>query len=278
MTTTLTSDGRRLAASWRDPLGRAGIATRGLLYLVVGFLAIQFARGEVSGSEVNQTGAFETVAEQPFGKLLLVLMVVGLAALALFRIVQACFGDPVEGDEASDRLRFAGKALIYIFLTVTAIKVTVDAWSAGPDQTAAKNAGDQQQQRTTSTLFDLPAGRLLVVALGLVLIGVAVYHMWHHVVQASFMERMAPPSGVEKVVEAFGRVGYAARAVVFVVSGVFFLVAAAQYDPNKSKGLSGSLQELAQHGWGRVLLWATALGLFAFGVFCLAEARYRRHS
>jgi hypothetical protein len=278
MTTTLTTDGRRLAASWRDPLGRAGIATRGLLYLVLGFLAIQFARGEVASSQVNQTGAFETVADQPLGKVLLVLMVIGLASLALFRIVQACVGDPVEGDEAKDRVRYAGKALIYVFLTVTAIKVTIDAWSSGPDQTAAKNAGDQQQQQTTSTLFDLPAGRLIVVAIGLALIGLAAYHTWHHVVQASFMKRLDPPPRASEAVEACGRFGYAARAVVFAVSGVFFLVAAAQYDPNESKGLSGSLQALAEHGWGRVLLWATAIGLFAFGIFCLAESRYRRHS
>jgi hypothetical protein len=278
MTTTLTTDGRRLATSWRDPLGRAGIATRGVLYLVLGFLAIQFARGKVGGDQVNQTGAFETVGAQPFGKLLLVLMVVGLAALALFRIIQACVGDPVEGDEASDRVEFAGKALIYAFLTATAIKVTIDAWSGSAGQTAAKNAGDQQQQRTTSTLFDLPGGRFIVAGFGLALIGVAVYHMWHHAVQASFMERLAPRSEVKTAVETCGRVGYAARSVVFAVSGVFFLVAAVQYDPNESKGLSGSLQELAQHSWGRVLLWATALGLFAFGLFCLAEARYRKHS
>ena len=62
------------------------------------------------------------------------------------------------------------------------------------------------------------------------------------------------------------------------MSGIFFLVAAVQHDPSESKGISGSLQELAEHGWGRILLWTTAIGLFLFGVFCLAEARYRRHT
>jgi len=117
-----------------------------------------------------------------------------------------------------------------------------------------------------------------VVVLGLVLIAMGLFHIWHSTIQAKFMKRMDPPHEIAKAVEGFGRAGYAARSVVFCVSGVFFLVAAAQYDPNKSKGISGSLQELAQNGWGRVLLWATAIGLFAFGVFCLAEARYRRHS
>jgi Domain of Unknown Function (DUF1206) len=279
MTTTLSTDGRRLAHTWRDPLGRAGLATRGALYIVLGILAIQFARGEVGGEQVNQTGAFETVAQQPFGKVLLILMVLGLLALTVWRLIQAFVGDPIEGEEAKDRVKFVGKAIIYGVLTGTAIKVTIDAWSAGPDQTAAQNAGDQQQQQTTSTLFDLPAGRLIVAAIGLVLIGVALYHAWHHVVQASFMKRIAAPS--EKagtVIEGLGRFGYAARSVVFLISGIFFLVAAVQYDPNESRGLSGSLQELAQHSWGRVVLWATAVGLFCFGLFCLAESRYRPHT
>ena len=92
------------------------------------------------------------------------------------------------------------------------------------------------------------------------------------------MERISPPARMSSAVEAFGRVGYAARSIVIAVSGIFFLVAAVQHDPSESKGISGSLQELAQHDWGRILLWITAIGLFLFGVFCLAESRYRRHS
>ena len=151
MTTTVSTNGRRLARTWRDPLARAGLATRGALYVVLGILAIQFARGELASEEVNQTGAFEKVAEQPMGKVLLVLMVIGLLALTAWRLLQAFVGDPIEGDEAKDRAKFVGKAVIYGVLTGVAIKVTVDAWTAGPDQTAAENAGDQQQQQTTST-------------------------------------------------------------------------------------------------------------------------------
>jgi len=117
-----------------------------------------------------------------------------------------------------------------------------------------------------------------VVAIGLVLIGMALFQIWHSTIKAKFMKRMAPPDGIAGAVETLGRIGYAARSVVFAISGIFFIVAAVQYDPNKSKGVSGSLRELAGHGWGRALLWATAIGLFAFGAFCLAEARYRRHS
>jgi hypothetical protein len=278
MTSAAVASGQRAARAWRDPLGRAGIAARGVLYLVIGVLAIQFARGETASEEVNQTGAFESVAEQPFGKALLAALVVGLAALALWRFVQAALGDPVEGDEAKDRAKFAAKGIIYTSLTVTAARVAADSWSGGSKDRAASNPGDQQQQEATSTLFDLPAGRFLVVVLGLVLIGIAIYHAWHHAVQASFMKRLAPSSEARRPVELLGRVGHGARAVVFAISGVFFLVAAAQHDPNESKGVSGSLRELAQHDRGRFVLWATAVGLFAFGLYCLAEAKYRKRS
>jgi hypothetical protein len=277
MTTTLGGTTRHTARTWQDPLARAGITARGVLYLVLGLLSIQFARGHVPASKVNQTGAFETVADQPFGKLLLALTVAGLAAMTIWRAIGAIYGDPVEGDEAKDRAKSAGRAVVYGVLTATAVKVLIDAWS-GSNQTAAQHAGDRQQQKTTSTLFDLPAGRWIVAAIGVVLIGFAAYQLYHHAVQGSFMKRLDPPSRLSTAVEALGRIGYAARSVVFTVSGIFFLVAAARYDPNESKGLSGSLQELAGNSWGRVLLWGTAIGLFLFGIFCLAEARYRRHA
>jgi len=278
MTSAVTTSGEHLARAWRDPLARAGIATRGALYIVVGLLAIQFARGEVASSEVNQTGAFETVAEQPFGKVLLVAMVLGLAALTVWRVIQMCVGDPVEGDEAKDRVKFFGKAVVYGFLTVTAAKVTIDNWSSGTSETAAQNAGDQQQQEAASTIFDLPAGQWLVAGVGLGLIGTALYQAFHHGVQASFMKRVDPPARLSSAVETIGRIGYGARCVVMAVSGIFFLTAAIQHDPDEAKGISGSLQELAEHAWGKALLWATAIGLFLFGVYCLTESRYRRHT
>lgn len=279
MTTSLTTGGSQMAKSWRDPLGRAGIAARGVLYLVLGFLAIQFARGKVGSDEVNQTGAFEKVAEQPFGKVLLVVLTLGLAAMTVWRLIQAAVGDPVEGDEAKDRAEYLLKAVIYGALTFTAAKITIDNWSASGDgATAGQSSGDSQQQEAASTLFDWPGGVWIVGLLGVVLVAVALYQAYKHVVKARFMERLAPPSQTAGTIKGFGRFGYAARSVVLLVSGIFFVVAAVQHDPNESKGISGALQELADRDWGRIILWATALGLFVFGLYCLAESRYRRHS
>ena len=282
-TTGVTTGGSSgaIARSWRDPLGRAGMVARGVLYVVLGLLAIQFARGDTSSDQVSQSGAIQTVADQPFGKVLLVALTLGLICLFVWRLIQTFVGDPVEGDEAKDRAKYFGKAVIYGALVVTAVKITIDNWDGGgtTSSQATSGGGDQTQQQATSTLFDLPAGRWLVAIVGLVLIGAAVYEVYHHTVQASFMKRMAPRGdGSSGAIELFGRIGYAARSVVWAISGVFFVVAAIDYDPNESKGISGALQELADHSWGRVVLWATAVGLFLFGLFCLLEARYRKHS
>jgi hypothetical protein len=272
---TSAASGRQEARHWREPLGRAGIAARGVLYLILGILAIQFARGQTSSDEVSQTGAFAKLAEQPFGKFLLVALIAGLIALALWRFLQAAVGDPVEGDEAKDRARYLGKGIIYSALVVTAVKVAMDAWDGGG---AASESGNQQNQEAASTLFDLPGGRWLVALLGVVLVGVGVYHVYKHAINAKFMERITPPGQTAKGIEAIGRAGYGARGIVFAISGIFFIVAAVQHDPEESKGISGVLQELANQSWGQVVLWAVAIGLLMFGLFCFAESAYRRPS
>lgn len=278
MSSTVSTGGQQLARAWRDPLARAGITARGVLYVILGVLAILFAQGKVASEEVNQTGAFEKVVEQPFGKFLLVLLVIGLAAMTVWRLIQTFTGDPIEGDEAKDKVEYFVKAVIYGFLTFTAAKITIDNWSSTSASQTSQAEGDSQQQQASSMLFDLPAGRWIVAILGVVLIAIALYQFYEHAVNAEFMERLAPPPSAHKAIESFGRFGYAARSVVLVISGIFFIVAAIQHDPNQSKGISGSLQTLAEESWGRILLWAVAVGFIVFGVYCLAEARYRRHT
>ncbi|MET0146045.1 MAG: DUF1206 domain-containing protein [Ilumatobacteraceae bacterium] len=276
---SVATSGNELARQWRDPLARTGTVARGVLYVIIGVLAIQFAHGDTTSDQVTQAGAIETLAEQPFGKFLLVAMTLGLVCLCVWRLIQTFVGDPVEGDDAKDRIKYFGKAVIYGVLVVTSAKITIDNWDGGTETQQASGGGDSQQQHATSTLFDLPAGRWIVGIIGLVLIGAAIYEVYHHSVEASFMKRIAPEGhGVGRGIEIIGRIGYAARSVAWAMSGVFFVVAAVQYDPTESKGLSGSLQELAGNSWGRIVLWATAIGLFLFGIFCLAEAKYRRRT
>jgi len=271
--TNVTVPGERLAQEWRDPLARVGLVAKGVLYLILGLLAIQFARGDASSDEVSEAGAFEKLAEQPFGKFLLAALVVGLAALTIWHVIQAFTGDPVEGDEATDKLKYAGKAITYGVLTFSAFKIAKDSWSGGAAQA---ESGNEQNQQAASFLFDLPGGAFLVGLLGVVLLCIAAYQFYKYVYNTEHMERIAPPGQTGSTLRMMGRIGYFARGTVVAISGIFFIVAAVQHDPNESKGISGALAELAQNGWGRIVLWFVAIGLALFGIFCFAEAKYRR--
>ena len=260
-----------MARAWRDPLARVGLTAKGVLYLVLGLLAIQFARGQTSSDEVSQQGAIEKLAEQPFGKFLLVALTVGLICLMLWHVIQAVYGDPIEGDDTTDRVKYAGKAVVYGALAATAIAITIDNWNGGG--TGSSGSGGDTGQQAADTLFDLPAGRSLVALAGLVLLAIAGYQLYHYVINTEHMHRIASDNTALTVM---GRVGYTARSIVVGLSGIFFLVAAVQHDPDESKGISGSLQELADLGWGRVVLWLVAIGFVLFGLFCFAEAKLRR--
>ena len=73
-----------------------------------------------------------------------------------------------------------------------------------------------------------------------------------------------------------GLIGYTAQSLVYTVIGYFFVQAAIVFKSKTAKGPSGALIELAEQGWGKFLLWVIAIGLFAYGLFCLAEAKYRK--
>lgn len=271
--TGVVASTQHAAHEWREPMARVGLVAKGVLYFILGLLAIQFAMGKASADDVSQTGAFERVAQEPWGKFLLVALVLGLVCLTVWHLIEAFTGDPIEGSETSDKLKYAAKAVMYGAISFIAIKVTVDAWNGGG--TTDQTSDNQQSQEATKTLFDLPGGTALVVLLGLVFIGLAIYQFIHYVMNTEQMQRIeaGQASGALRTI---GRIGYAARAVVLAIIGVFFLVAAAQHDPSESKGMSGAVQSLADESWGRILLWLIAIGFVLFGVFCLAEAKLRR--
>jgi hypothetical protein len=278
MTQALHTAGRT-AQHHKDTLGRVGLVGRGVLYAVIGVLALQLAIG-APDEQASPQGAIEWVGEQPLGKFLLIALTLSLVALALWRALDAWRGDPVEGAETSDRVRYAVQAVIYAGFAIAALSVTIANWSGSGSSggssgsSGSGGAGDgQTQQQATAVVLDWPGGQLLVAAAGFAVIGYAVWKFVKDTVNAEFMERL---SGAGDGVERFGRVGYAARAVVWAVIGVLLIQAAWTHDSGQAGGLSTALQELTGSTWGRALLVAVAVGLFAFGAFCVTEAKYRR--
>lgn len=255
---------RAQGSDWKDTIGRAGLAGRGVLYAVIAVLALQMALGSPD-EEASSSGAFAWIAEQLLGKVLLIALTVALCCMALWRFLDAAVGDPVEGDEAMDRARFAVKGVVYASLALGALSVLMSGSSG--------SGSGESEQRATGVVLDWPMGQWIVGLAGLAVIGYAAYVFKRHTLDEHFRERLSTSS--EPVVR-FGKAGYAARSAVWAVVGVMLIQAAVNYDPEQAGGLSVALQELASTAWGPWLLGAVALGLLAFGAFCVAEARYRR--
>jgi hypothetical protein len=273
MTEVIEGAGQRVRSgttgSTKSALGRVGLVAEGVVYALVGVLALQVAAGN-RGARADQLGAVEYVARQPLGKFLLVALTAALFALAAWRLLEVLTGDPVEGGDPAHRAKFAIKGVLYLGLAVSALSITLANWG----ESSGGGSGGRDGATATATVFEWPAGRWLVALAGVLLIAYALYSTKEHVVEHRFAEWLTEPDDGWLV--KLGRIGYAARAVVYVVVAVFLIQAAVAYDASEAKGLSGALQELSGESWGRLLLWAVAAGLVAFGVFLVAQARYRR--
>jgi hypothetical protein len=261
------------AHDWKEPLGRIGLVGQGVLATVVGLLAIRIAMGEKDEAATSE-GAVAWVAQQPLGKFLLVALTVSLFALAVWRLLDAVLGDPVEGSEPKDRIKYAVLGFIYLSLAIATLGITIANWTGSGDTDADAGTGDEGSQQAASTLFDWPAGRWLVGIAGAGIIGYAIFSFSKQVVKREFTERL--DASDDSWVVRLGLIGYTAQALVYAVIGYFFIQAAIAFKSSTAKGPSGALIELAETTWGQVLLWVIAIGLFAYGIFCIAEAKYRK--
>ena len=248
-------------------LSRAGFVARALIYGIIGVLALKLAIGQ-GGKLTNQQGALHTVAQQPFGKLLLTLLAIGLGGYSLWRLVRAAIGHGPEGsDSGFERLAALGSGIAYGLMCAVAVGILVGSGSshAGPKKSAAGVLG-------------WPAGNWIVGIAGVLLIGIALYQGYRGITQKflddSKTEEMGPR--VKLWIGRLGTFGHLARLVVFGLIGIFVVKAAIDYNPNKAVGLDGALAKLAHHSYGPFLLGIVAAGLIAFGLYSLTDARYRR--
>ena len=261
------------ARDWKGPIGRLGLVGQGVLATIVGLLAIRIAMGD-KDEAATSAGAVAWLAGQPFGKFLLVALTVALFALALWRFLCAAMGDPVEGSEPKDRLKYAVLGVLYLLFAITTLGITIANWTGSGDTAGGEESGDEGSQQAASTLFDWPGGRWLVGILGVAVIGYAGYNFYMQVVSKKFVERLDASEG--SWIVRLGLIGYTAQSLVYAVVGYAFIQAAVAFRSTTAKGPSGALIELADSTWGKVLLWIIAIGLFAYGVFCIAEAKYRK--
>lgn len=250
-------------------LARAGFVARGLIYGIIGILAIKLAVG-AGGTTTNQQGALKTIAQQPFGKVLLILVAIGLGGYALWRLVRALLGHgPEDTDSGFQRVAAVGSGIVYAGLCAIAVEILLGSGSSG---------GSGNTSKTTAGVFGWPGGTWLVGIAGAVLIGVGLYQGYRGLskdfLKDSKTEQMSPR--LREWIERIGSFGHLARMVVFGLVGVFLIKAAIDYNPNSAVGLDGALAKIAHASYGPFLLGIVAAGLIAFGVYSLSDARYHR--
>jgi hypothetical protein len=256
-------------SKWIERAARVGLAARGLVYVLIGILALQIAFVD-RAERADQKGAFQTLAQYGFGKLVLWLVILGFLGYGLWQATEAAWGHRRELDDrkrTANRAESAVKAVIYLVLAVVAFRVVTGT-----------SKGGQGGEQVTAKLLQLPGGQVLVGLAGLVIVAAAVVLAWRGL-RTKFEEHLdlseLGPRARSAVIN-LGKVGYIARGIVFTLVGILVVAAAVTFDPDKARGMDAALRQVAARPYGPWLLGLMALGLMCFGAYSFAESRYRR--
>jgi hypothetical protein len=260
----------RRARPWIERAARFGYTAYGVVYVLVGVLSVRAALG-AGGETAGQEGALQTILLAPLGRVLLGLVALGLLGYAMWRLFQGVLDPDDEGRDAKGLVKRSDHVVNGLFHAALAVSVGRVALGSG-------GGGGDGPDDWTATLLQQPLGRWLVGAVGAGIFAIGLFQ-FYRAYDAKFMEKLKPGEmgPREKTwTRRAGRLGHAARGVVFLVMGVFLAQAALHSDPDEARGLGGALSALAAQPFGPYLLGLVALGLVAFGLFMFVVARYRR--
>jgi type IV secretory pathway VirB2 component (pilin) len=266
--TNVTRTARRASDSpLAHLLARAGLTARGVIYILVGWVALLVALGQ-SSREADQQGALHLLAGKSYGMVSLWLLGIGFAAYALWRLSEAAFGVTGEPPGAGPRLKSLARSVIYAALAYLTFTVIY-----GTDRSQSR-----RQQDMTATAMQHPAGRwavgiagLIIVICGLVLVVEGARKKFMKYLRTAQMS-----ARMRRVVEVFGMTGTVARGLVFALAGALVIDAAVTHKASESGGIDKALLTLRNQPFGEFLMLVAALGLVVFGVYGLCEARWRK--
>lgn len=268
-TASLHVDTPAAAKPWIEWLARWGYAAKGIVYVLVGCLAVAAARG-LRDVPSGQREVFGVVLAKPFGRVLLAAIALGLAGYVLWRVVAAIGDAQRKGSDPKGltvRAYYLSSAAVHAALVVAAVRLLVgDGGRGGGDQTPSR----------TAELMAKPFGRWLVAAAGVVVLAAAARQV--QLALGKYHKKLRVdrvPKAARRWIGPVVGFGLSARAVVFAIIGGFLLLAALHRDPQEAKGLAGALRAVEAQPAGVWLLALVAAGLAAYGVFQLLEARYR---
>jgi hypothetical protein len=245
---------------------RLGYVVRGLLYGVIGLLALQVVMG-VGGRFTDAQGAIAFIGQSALGNILLYAVLVGLIGYGLWGLIRAAVDPLHKGTDTKGvlaRVGYAVSGVSYLFLAFA-------TWNLIKGQATAAHSGAQaaQTQQLAGSLMAKPWGVWVVALIGLIVIAAGLVQIYQGF-SATFDRQYnayALNSNQRKWMVRLGRFGVAARGVVFTLIGIFLFLAAYKHDPSQAQGIDGTLAALLHQPYGPLMLGIVALGLIAFGLY-----------
>ena len=250
-------------------LGRFGLVCRGVIWLVMGLLALRIASSGDEGTTADRNGALRAIAEQPLGKPLLVALAVGFIGYAIWRLLEGLVG---HRDVEAGRKRWGKKATSFFRVAL------YSGFAFSTIRFLIEGSSSDKTQPLTARVMAATGGRTLVFLVGAVVAGAGVT-----IAVRAFRQKFADkldcgrmPDWLEGLTRVLGTTGLVSRGVVFTLIGLFLMDAARTFDPQKAKGFDATLKTIAHETYGRGLLFTAGCGLVAFAVWSFLEARYRK--
>lgn len=258
---------------WLERVARIGWVSKGLVYMLMGITALTIARQRPTDEAASPQGALEQVMERPGGRVLLVLLGVGLLLYVAWRLLSVALIAGTDLSHWLDRIGYTFSAVFYFTLSWTALR------SALRDATPEDGNTIEQISRT---LLDTGWTRVLLVVGGLVVVGVGAYFIVRKGVLRSFTDDLADVDSSWSGNEHYGRtllvagvVGWLGRGGVTVLVGFFVTRAAVRFDASDARGFDRALRQAATTDLGSALVGGTAAGLFVYGLYCLLSVPRR---
>lgn len=236
---------------------RIGYAVNGLLHLMIAWLAVALALHIKAGS-ADQSGALGAYAATGLGKVLLWGFVAGFGLLAVWQLAEIFLVA-----KSSAKVKAAAKAIVY--LTV--------AGSAGAFAVGRTSRGEQQADDFTAALMRAPGGPALVIAVGLLVLGIGGYHVFKGATKRFLRDLRGKPA---QAVVVAGQTGYMAKGIALLAVGGLFCAAGFTHQATKAGGLDSGLRSLLEIPFGPVIVFAVGVGFACYAVYSFARARYAK--
>ncbi|HEU5148009.1 MAG TPA: DUF1206 domain-containing protein [Chryseosolibacter sp.] len=268
MSSLTSAFGAQSREAWFEKFARFGLVSKGVVYFLMGGLSVLAAFG-LSSEKGDKSEAFKLIYEQPYGRVILIAIAIGLLGYVMLRLMQAFKNTENKGKDLKgtlDRIGYGMSALMYLGIGIYAMKLVL--------QGASSDQGDSRQF-IVSKIFEYPGGEYIVGIASLIVIGMGIYQIARGVT-GKFMKRVnLYNSNMKDAFKTAGVIGYISRGIVLGIIGYFLFHAAWLSNPNEAKG-TGAAFDFLQNTFGSLMMALVAIGLAAYGVFCFVKAKYQR--